>query len=200
MRVDIGQETDPGDPVLEIPWADPDNAANAYIDVKHRPEAALELVECRRFPALGLFLTRVNAAAMPFRTAKCDAWATTDLDLEERIAYPLPCKVGSYVDLLIDRADLNSHAEPYQKLGALLAQRLKDSKAHAQIEMFIRRCLFTLEDRWGYYATVFVHAYGANPREAESEWNEVIGSLGESLDAISREFGWGGARSSPHNS
>ena len=200
MRIDIGQETDPGDPVLEIPWADPDNPANLYIDVKHRPEAAMELVECRRFPALGQFLLKVNGPAMPFRTAKCDAWATTDLDLEERIAFPLPCKVGSYVDLLIDRADMNSHVEPYQKLGALLAQRLKDSKAFAQIEIFIRRCLFTLEDRSGYYATVFIHAYGANPQEAESEWTGVIESLGETLDVISREFGWGGTRSSQHDS
>lgn len=200
MRVETGQETDPGDPVLEIPWADPDNPASSYIDVKRRPEAAMELAECRRFPALGQFLMRINSAAMPFRTAKCDAWATTDLDLEERIAYPLPCKVGSYVDLLIDRADLNSRVEPYQKLGALLAQRLNDSTARAQIELLIRRCLFTLEDRPGYYATMYIHAYGANPQEAESEWNEVIGSLGESLDVVSREFGWGGARTSPHDS
>ena len=200
MRIDIGQETDPGDPVLEIPWADPDNPANLYIDVKRRPEAVMELVECHRFPALGQFLLKVNAAAMPFRTAKCDAWVTSDLDLEERIAYPLPWKVGSYIDLLIDRADLNSHVEPYQKMGALLAQRLKDSQAHAHIEIFIRRCLFTLEDRSGYYATAFIHAYGANPQEAETEWNGVIESLGESLDALSREFGWGGTRSSPHDS
>ncbi|MBI4164937.1 MAG: hypothetical protein HY508_04300 [Acidobacteria bacterium] len=196
MRIDIGQETDPGDPVLEIPWADPDNPANLYIDVKRRPEAAMELVECRRFPALGQFLLKVNSAAMPFRTAKCDAWATSDLDLEERIAFGLPHKVGSYVDLLIDRADMNSHVEPYQKMGALLAQRLKDSKAFAQIEIFIRRCLFTLEDRSGYYATVFIHAYGANAQEAESEWNGVVEALGDSLDAVSREFGWGGTRSS----
>ncbi len=196
MRVDIGQETDPGDPVLEIPWADPDNPSNAFIDVKRRPEAVMDLSECRRFPALGAFLTRVNAAAVPFRTAKCDAWATDELDLEERIAHGLPHKIGSYVDLIIDRADLNSHAEPYQKLGALLANRLKDSAAHAQIEIFVRRCIFTLEDRSGYYATIFVHAYGANPQEAEREWDEVMGTLGESLDAVSREFGWGGVRSS----
>lgn len=200
MRVDIGQETDPGDPVLELPWADPDNPANAYIDVKHRPEAVMELAECRRFPALGTFLIRVNSAAMPFRTAKCDAWATNEIDLEERIAHGLPHKVGSYVDLIIDRADLNAHAEPYQKLGALLAQILKDSTAHAQIEIFVRRCLFTLEDRSGYYATVFIHGYGANPQEAESEWNGVMTSLGEALDTASREFGWGGMRSAPHNS
>lgn len=198
MRVEIGQETDPGDPVLEIPWADPDNPGNHYIDVKRRPEAVMELVECRRFPALGQFLLRVNSAAMPFRTAKCDAWATTELDLEEKLAFPKPCKVGSYVDLLVDRPDLNSHVEPYQKLGALLASRLKDMKSVAQIEMFIRRCVLTLEDRSGYYATIFVHAYGATPEEAESEWTRIIEALGESLDAISREAGWGGTRSAPH--
>ncbi len=200
MRVEIGQETEPGDPVLEIPWADPDNPGNYYIDVKRRPEAVMELVECRRFPALGQFLLRVNSAAMPFRTAKCDAWATTELDLEEKIAFPQPCKVAGYVDLLVDRADLNSHVEPYQKLGALLAQRLKDLKGRAQIEMFIRRCLLTLEDRSAYYATIFVHAYGATPQEAETEWTGVIGALGESLDSISREVGWGGTRSAPHGS
>lgn len=198
MRVEIGRETDLGDPVLEIPWSDAENPANLYIDVKRRPEAVMELVECRRFPALGQFLMKVNSAAMPFRTAKCDAWATSELDLEERIAFPKPWKVGSYVDLLIDRAELNAQIEPYQQLGDLLAQKLKDLKAHAQIEIFIRKCLFTLEDRWGHYATVFVHAYGANPQEAESQWNDVIATLGESLDAISRDLGWGGTRAAPH--
>ena len=200
MRVEIGQETDPGDSVLEIPWADADNPGNHYIDVKRRPEAVMELVECRRFPALGQFLLRVNSPAMPYRTAKCDAWTTAELDLEERIAFPQPLKVGSYVDLLIDRADLNAHAEPYQKLGALLAERLKDSQARAQIELFIRRCQFTLEDRRGFCATIFIHAYGANAQEAEDEWNGVMMALGESLDSISREFGWGGARTAPHDS
>jgi hypothetical protein len=200
MLVDISQETDPGDPVLELPWADPDNPSSAYTDVKRRPEAALELAECRRFPALGSFLTRVNAAALPFRTAKCDAWATSELDLEERIAHGLPHKIGGYVDLLIDRADLNAHAEPYQKLGALLAQLLKENTAHAQIEIFIRRCIFTLENRSGYYATVFVHGYGATPQEAEKEWNSAMASLAEALAAASRELGWGGMRSAPHHS
>jgi hypothetical protein len=197
MRVDISRETDPGDPVLEIPWSDPENPSNLYIDVKRRPEAAMELVECRRFPALGQFLMKVNAAAMPFRTAKCDAWSTSELDLEERIAFPKPWKVGSYVDLLIDRTDLNSQVEPYQELGDLLALKLKDYKALGQIEIFIRRCLFTLEDRWGNYATIFAHAYGANPEEAESEWNGVIAALGEALDAASRDLGWGGTRTAP---
>lgn len=200
MRVENGLETDPGDPLLEIPWADPDNPGNHYIDVKRRPEAVMELVECRRFPALGQFLLRVNSAAMPYRTAKCDAWTTAELELEERIEFRQPLKVGSYVDLLIDRADLSAHVEPYQKLGALLAERLKDSKAHAQIEMFIRRCQFTLEDRRGYYATIFVHAYGANAQEAEDEWNSVIAALGEALDSISRELGWGGAKAALHDS
>lgn len=198
MRVEIARETDLGDPVLEIPWSDPENPSNLYIDVKRRPEAVMELVECRRFPALGQFLMKVNSAAMPFRTAKCDAWVTSDLDLEERIAYPKPWKVGSYVDLLIDRHDLNSQIEPYQQMGDLLAQKMKDFQAYAQIEIFIRKCLFTLEDRWGHYASVFVHAYGANAQEAESEWNDVIATLGESLDAISRDLGWGGTRAAPH--
>jgi len=200
MRVDLSRETDPGDPVLEIPWSDPANPANLYIDVKRRPEAVMELVECRRFPALGQFLLKVNSAAMPFRTAKCDAWVTSELDLEERIAFPKPWKVGSYVDLLVDRPDLNSQIEPYQKLGEMLAQKMKDFKALAQIEIFIRKCLFTLEDRWGNYASVFVHAYGANAQEAETEWNGVIASLGEALDAASRELGWGGMHAAPHSS
>jgi hypothetical protein len=128
MRVDLRQETEPGDPVLEIPWSDPDRPACRYIDVKRHPEGAIELEECRRYPALGQFLLRVNSPESSFRTAKCDVWATSELELEERLEFAMPCKVGSYVDLMFERADLSSRCEPYKNLAEGLTQRLNTSR------------------------------------------------------------------------
>jgi len=194
MRVDFSQEIEPGDPVLEIPWTDPHRPKQSYVDVKRRPDAVFELDECRRYPELGQFLLHVNSPESSFHTAKCDVWTTKDLTLEERLEFGLPCKVGSYVDLLFDRADLQGRVEAYQQLASAIEQRMKDHRAAAQLEIMIRRCLFHLENRWGYYATIFVHAYGASPQEAESRWDAVMRVLAETLVSIDREVAWGGAR------
>jgi hypothetical protein len=197
MRVDIRQEIEPGDPVLEIPWADPERPASRYIDVKRHPEGAFELEECRRFPALGQFLYQVNSPVSSFRTAKCDVWATSELELDERLEFAMPCKVGSYVDLMFERADLSSRTETYDRLAQGLAQRLKDQLPQAQLEVVIRRCLFRLEDRWGYYATLFLHAYGNTPQDAEAHWNTAIETLAKTILAIDRETGWRRSETSP---
>jgi hypothetical protein len=197
MRVDLRQETEPGDPVLEIPWSDPDRPACRYIDVKRHPEGAIELEECRRYPALGQFLLRVNSPESSFRTAKCDVWATSELELEERLEFAMPCKVGSYVDLMFERADLSSRCEPYKNLAEGLTQRLKEHLPLAQLDLVIRRCFFRLEDRWGYYVTLFLHAYGGTPQDAEALWGTAVELLAGTILAIDRESHWGSAKSTP---
>lgn len=181
MRVEIVKELDPGDDTLEIPWASPTQPDLRYIDLKAHPEEIDRLQECRNYPAFADFLRQVNSAASPFRTAKCDVWTTTGLAEDERLDFKLPFKVASYMDLLFDDPDLNSQFETHPQLGERLGEHLGDLRLQAQMEICSRRCLFHPEERWGYYLTLFVHAYGATPQEAEEEWNRAIAALGNAL-------------------
>jgi hypothetical protein len=158
MRVEIVQEIDPGDDTLEIPWANPEDTRLRYVDLKAHPASIDQLEECRRFPPLGSFLRQVNSPGSSFRTAKCDAWTTTDLTDDERLDFQLPFKVGSYVDLFLDRPEFNAVLEHQLQLGEKLRQALASLRVQAQLEVCIRRCLFHPEERWGYYLTLFTHA------------------------------------------
>lgn len=186
MRVEITKELDPGDDVLEIPWANPARPDLSYIDLKAHPEEIDRLQECRNYLALADFLRQANSVASPFRTGKCDAWTTTDLAEDEQLDFKLPFKVGSYVDLLFDDPDLTSQLEAHLKVGKRLGEHLGELRLQAQMELCLRRCLFHPEERWGYYVTLFVHAYGATPQEAEEEWNRAMDAAGDALAKIRR--------------
>jgi hypothetical protein len=54
------------------------------------------------------------------------------------------------------------------------------------MDIAVRRCLFHAEENWGYYLTLFVHAYGATENEAETAWTLAQLSLREVLDGISK--------------
>jgi hypothetical protein len=184
MRVEIVKEIEPGDDTLEIPWASPEDIGPQYVDLKAHPASINQIEECRRFPPFGEFLRHVNSPESVFRTAKCDAWATTDLSEDERLDFQLPFKMGSYVDLVFDRSELNAALEHQLQLGEKLRQALASLRAQAQLEVCVRRCLFHPEERWGYYLTLFTHAYGANPGEAAREWARALEAQGEALMRI----------------
>ena len=185
MRVDLNQELNPGDDTLEIPWSDPANPQRRYVDLKAQPELVEFVEECREHPALADFLRQVNSSRSPFRTAKCDVWATTDLAEEECRDFDLPQKVGSYVDLLFDSAPSSSRLETQLELGAHLECRLAGLHVQAQLEICVRRCWFQDGDRWGYYLTLFLHGYGSSHEEAVREWGRALAGVQKALGGIS---------------
>lgn len=183
MRVDLHQEIDPADDSLEIPWSDPDNPQRKYLDLKAQPELIELVEECREHPALADFLRQINSSNSPFRTAKCDVWATTDLAEDERRDFNLPQKVGSYVDLLFDSASSSSRLETQLELGAYLVRRLAGLRVAAQLEICVRRCWFHDGDRRGYYLTLFLNGYGSSHEEAVAEWGRALAAVGAALRA-----------------
>ncbi len=188
VRVEIIQELDPGDPTLEIPWASEENADLRYVDLKQFPEKILSLKECRRHPPLAALLREVNAPNSFFRTAKCDIWVTTRLAEDELIDFPVRFKVGSYVDLVFDAHRLHAHLQPYLQLGLLLEQLLRPCRVQAQVDLSLRKCLFRSEDKWGYYVTIFVHAYGASGSAAKEQWRKAVACLAEALKKAEAHF------------
>lgn len=186
--MEIIQELEPDDPSLEIPWASPNNARIRFIDLKKFPKKLEHLEECRKYPPLASLLRQVNAAGSALRTAKCDVWSTTKLAEDERLDFDMRHKIGSYVDLVFDSNRLNSHLESQLQLGKKLEKVLGRCRIQAQIEIAVRRCLFHPKERWGYYLTIFVHAYGATRAQAKKEWGRAVDSLGDALSKIGPSF------------
>src|ERR1700677_4540385 len=80
FSIELGRE----DPVLDFPWTDP-SGKFFYVDVKRQPELMASIAEVKEFPELGEFLRVVNSPRSLVETAKCDAWATTELSAEEEV-------------------------------------------------------------------------------------------------------------------
>ena len=83
FSIELGRE----DPVLDFPWKDPAGKL-AYVDLKRHPELLASIEEAEQFPELGEFLRTLNSPRSMVETAKCDAWATTELTRGGR---NLPC-------------------------------------------------------------------------------------------------------------
>ena len=186
MRVEILQELDPDDATLEIPWVSADDPTLAYIDLKTFPARAGELDECRNRPVLGSLLRAINRPDSLLRSAKCHVWITHDLAEEERWDFDFPVKVASYLDLLFDSPDMNANLGPHLRLAEEIERGMKEARLQAQMDIAVRRCLFHAQETWGYYLTLFVHAYGATENEAETAWTLALSNLREVLDGLSR--------------
>ena len=99
FSIELGRE----DPALDFPWKDPAGTL-AYVDLKRRPELMARIEEAEKFPELGESLRALNSARSMVETAKCDAWATSELGAEEEI-YDASHKFASYVDVVFSNID-----------------------------------------------------------------------------------------------
>ena len=103
MDADFSIELGRDDPVLDFPWKDPAGKL-AYVDLKRHPELMARIEEAEKFPELGEFLRAMNSARSMVETAKCDAWATTELSPEEEV-HDASHKFVSYVDVVFSNID-----------------------------------------------------------------------------------------------
>ena len=148
------------DETLEFPWA-ADADGHCYSDLKRHPELLAQVEEAQRVPELGEFLTAMNAASSILETAKCDAWASSEISAEEEI-FEAASKFGSYVDLLCSAKELRFSFPAHEQLVQRLTQLLKRvPEIPAAAEFLIRRCYFHqgTETRDGFYITFYLFGY-----------------------------------------
>ncbi len=187
FSIELGRE----DPVLDFPWKDSARKL-AYLDLKRHPELMASIEEAKQFPELGEFLRTLNSPRSLVETAKCDAWATSELSPEEEI-YSASHKFASYVDVVFSNADvllsLPAHEQFARKLVALL-RRTPETPSAAEI--CVRRCYFAEEGgvRQGYYCTLYVSGYGNDEASARLNWGVGLKLAGNAIVQLSaREVG-----------
>jgi len=158
------------DPRLEIPWSAEDGSSR-FLDLKLRPELLLEIPETCSYPELGEFLNWANSPESPFETAKCDAWTTRQMEVEDEV-FGEACKFESYVDLLFVDCDRRRAFPENEIFVQALARLLRQAPEMASsAEFTIRLCI----DRRGetqecFYITFYLTGYGEDERQACSRW------------------------------
>lgn len=158
------------DPRLEIPWALEDGSSR-FLDLKRQPELLLEVPEACVYSELGEFLNWANSPESPFETAKCDAWTSRQIDVEDEV-FGEPCKFGSYVDLLFvdeNRRSQFSENERFVKAMAKLVRHAPEMASAA--EFAVRPCLdHRAETQECFYITFYLYGYGEDERQSRRRW------------------------------
>jgi hypothetical protein len=184
FSIELGRE----DPVLDFPWKDPAGKL-VYIDLKRYPELMASIEESENFPELGEFLRVMNSPRSMVETAKCDAWATTELSAEEDV-YDASHKFASYVDVVFSKVDVHlslcAHEQFARKLVELL-RRVPDTPSAA--EVCVRRCYFGENSgfREGFYCTLYVSGYGSDEASARQNWGVGLKLIGNAVVQLSAE-------------
>jgi len=171
VQADFAVELGKDDETLEMPWA-AEKGGPQYYDLKRHPELLRQIEEAERYPELREFLTTVNSAANPVETAKCDAWASTEISPEEEI-FDAACKFGSYVDVLFSDDSVRCSFEGHEQWVKRLIDLLKKApEIAAAAELLIRRCYYHAADRTreGFYVTLYVFGYGDDEAQARRQW------------------------------
>ena len=186
MQVDFAVELGPDDETLEIPWAAPDGRPR-YYDLKRQPEAIEQIEEATKVPELRDFLVGVNSPKSVLESAKCDAWATTDIHPEEEI-FEAPCKFGSYVDLLLSNQSARFSFEDHEALLKRLTELLnRVPEIPASAEFLLRRAYYHEygDHRPGFYVTFYLFGYGADEAKARQQWAVALKLVSNAMAQLS---------------
>jgi len=186
MDADFSIELGPEDPVLDFPWRDPAGKL-AYLDLKRRPELMTQVEEAATFPELGEFLQAMNSARSMAETAKCDAWATTELSAEEEI-YDASHKFASYVDVVFSSIEARLSLSAHEQFARSLVQLLRRTpETPSAAEVCVRRCYFREDGgvREGFYCTLYVNGYGNEGADARQNWGVGLKLMGNAIVQLS---------------
>ncbi len=186
MEADFAVELGAGDETLEFPWAAADGGLR-YYDLKHQPELLLEIDEARRVPELGEFLAAINSPVCILETAKCDSWASTEINPDEEI-FGAAWKSGSYVDLLFSQESPRFSFAEHEQLARRITELLKRvPEIPAAAELIIRRCFYHTSPamRDGFYITCYLFGYGDDETQARQRWAIALKLVENAIRQIS---------------
>lgn len=195
MDADYSIELGQDDPVLDLPWADPDGNVR-YHNVKAEPALVAQIPEAVAYPELMEFLRAVNSRLSAVESAKCDVWRADQLDAEEEV-FGAPNQVGSYVDVAFSDIDSRRSFEFHKQFATRLVELLKRTpETLSSMEIFVRRCFFDVEEQTqeGLYMTVYVNGYGYDEAQARLNWGIALRMVGHAIVQLSAS---GGTQESP---
>jgi hypothetical protein len=186
VEADWAVELGAGDETLEMPWAAAGSGPR-YYDLKRQPELLPRIDEANRVPELAEFLAAINSTASILETAKCDAWATTEIDFEEEI-FGCACKFGSYIDLLFTEERARFSFPEHERLAKQLAESLRLApEVPAGAEFLVRRCYYHYDEKiaTGFYITFYLFGYGDDEMQARDRWAVALKQVENAMTRLS---------------
>jgi hypothetical protein len=188
VQADFAVELGAEDESLEFPWSASGGAR--YYNLRRQPDLLLYLEEVRQTPELGEFLAAINSPASLLESAKCDAWASTEINPEEEI-FGASRKFGSYVDLVFSVEPKRYSLPDHEQLAKWLTNLLKRTpEIPAAAEFLIRRCYFhdseMKETHDGFYFTFYLFGYGNEDSQARLQWAIALKLVENAIGQISR--------------
>ncbi|HMF52759.1 MAG TPA: hypothetical protein VK593_00315 [Edaphobacter sp.] len=173
------------DPVLVVPWSDPDDPGRHFIDLRENPYDLDWLEEASQHPGLLHALRALNASRSPVFTAKCDVWRMTaeelvPLRLElDVIPEDAPAGIASYIDLLWrERPVFVSFHQHEQLLHRLTRLAGPLEHPYASLEGTLRPALIDLTGpQEGFAISLYVKAMGHDDEAAEERWGAALADV-----------------------
>ena len=98
------------DPEVVIPWSGKDSSLR-FVDLRHSPEALLEIPEAADYPCIAAALDRWNQPDTKLFTAKCDVWSYPAKLFDAEDLAEFAFARGSYIDLLSSNTAMFSSFE-----------------------------------------------------------------------------------------
>lgn len=172
------------DPVLVVPWADPNDPARHFVDLRENPDDLDWLEEAQQYPPLVHVLRALNASRSPVFTAKCDVWPMAAEEIEslrmelDLIPEDAPVGIASYIDLLWrERSVFVSFHQHEQLLHRITRLASPLGHPYAMLECTLRPALIDFTGpQEGFAISLYLKALGHNGEAAEERW---AGALAE---------------------
>jgi hypothetical protein len=177
MLAEWSVECNAEDPVLVVPWHDPEGSAT-FVDLRANPYDLDDIPEAEEHPPLMHALRALNAQRSPVFTAKCDAWPLdseqiTQLHLELDVP-PADASAGfaSYIDLVWrERSVFTSFHQQEQMVQRLVRNAIAIDCPLAALDCALRPAFVDLgAPREGYAVSLYVKALGADTQSAWGNW------------------------------
>ncbi len=181
MLAEWSVECSAEDPVLVIPWKDPDGNA-AFVDLRADPYDFDAIPEAEQYPPLMQALRALNASRSPVFTAKCDGWILTGTDLAhlqlelDVPATEAPAGFASYIDLVgRERSLFTSFPQHEQMLRRLIRLATPLDLPSAMLDCVLRPALNDLDGpQEGFAISLYIKAVGPDPQTAMDEWARAL--------------------------
>lgn len=186
MLAEWSAECAADDPVLVVPWQDPNSPA-AFVDLRLNPYDFDQLPEAEQYPSLMQALRALNASRSPVFTAKCDAWIMTaeevetlQLNLDMALdTSDLTTGFATYIDLVWrDRGIFASFHQQGQQMHKLVRLTAPLDHSYAGVEGIIRPAFVDLTGpQEGFAVSLYLRALGSDIHTATENWSAALESV-----------------------
>jgi hypothetical protein len=185
MRVDWSSECGADDPVLVVPWEDPDNSASHFVDLRENPYDLDHITEAEHHAPLMQALRALNANRSPVFTAKCDAWIMDAEELEytqlslDVLPADAPHGFISYIDLVWRERSVFLSIHQQEQRIQRLARLLDPIEAgSAAVDCILRPAFVDLTGpQEGFAVSLYIKALGVDAAQAYEHWSLALESV-----------------------